>query len=121
MTNGSKKLIVEASQGIVDLAFALTPKYFRLQRQAFPAHISVIRNEWFEHPRWGEHDGEAIEFWYDPMTRNDNTYHWLRVWSDRLCDIREELGLRPHRGGVTLPPDQELCFHMSIGNTKHLK
>lgn len=118
MKNGSKKLILSVDQGIVDLAFALTPKYYKLQRQAFPAHISVVRNEWFKSDLWGTHEGERVEFTYDPRTRNDETYHWMRVWSERLSQIRVELGRPPFRGGVTLPPDGERCFHITVGNTK---
>ena len=118
MTNGSKKMIVEVDQGIVDLAFALTPKYYKLKRQAFRAHISVVRNEWFDSPLWGKHEGEVIEFSYDPRTVNDETYHWMRAFCERLAQIRMELGRHPYRRGVTAPPDGEQCFHITVGNTK---
>jgi hypothetical protein len=118
MENGSKKLVVAVDQGIVNVLFALTPKYYHLQRQMFPAHISVVRNEWFESPMWGKREGEGVYFTYDPRTREDRTYHWVRAWSERLIEVRAELGLPPHRLGTTLPPDGELCFHITIGNTK---
>jgi hypothetical protein len=118
MANGSKKMVVNVDQGLVDVAFAMTPKYHRLQRQKYPPHISVVRNEWFESPLWGKHEGEVVEFTYDPCTRNDETYHWLRVWCDRLGEIRQELGLSPSRD-LTRPPDGEDCFHITIGNTKN--
>jgi hypothetical protein len=118
MSSGSKKMILDIDQGIVDLAFALTPKYYKLKRQAFRAHISVVRNEWFVSANWGMHEGEIVEFTYDPRTINDETYHWMRAWSDRLSQIRLELGRPAFRHGVTLPPDGELCFHITVGNTK---
>ena len=117
--NGSKKLIVDVDQGIVNVLFALTPKYYKLQRQMYPAHLSVVRNEWFESSMWGAHEGEGVYFTYDPRTREDETYHWVRAWSERLLEIRAELGLPAHRLGTTAPPDGEQCFHITIGNTKH--
>lgn len=121
MENGSKKLVVEVDRGIVAVIFALTPKYYNLQRPMYPAHISVVRNEWFESSEWGKRQGEGVYFTFDPRTRNDNTYHWVRVWSERLNEIRTELGLPLHRLGTTAPPDGELCYHMTIGNTKRQK
>ena len=85
----------------------------RLQRPAWEAHISVIRNEEpldeFK-PLWEKYNGQQIEFDYD-MTRpdGDETYVWLPVVCEAALDIRVELGLAR---------DPYFPLHLTIGNRK---
>jgi hypothetical protein len=115
----TNKLVVEADQGISDFYRSLIPKYHRVQRQFYPAHISVVRKELPPKMQfWREHQDEQIEFAYEPYQQNDETYWWLNVFCVRLEEIRLELGL-PVSSPYTLPPSGfAKCFHMTIGNTK---
>lgn len=112
------KLYVEVCPGIVDLTRALIPPVVSLNKQRYAPHISVIRKEALEGP-WGvPYDGETLEFSYDPRVVPGGTYWWLRAWSDRLVEVRQELGLIP-LDWYCRPPDNEDCFHITVGNLKH--
>jgi hypothetical protein len=117
-TEGKYWLVVDVDPDIVALARALIPPYFRLNRQKYDPHITVVRNEIPPNSdKWNLHAGEIIEFQYDPNVRNGKVYWWLDAFCDRLCEIRMELGLTPH-SDMTKPPDAKSCFHITIGNTK---
>lgn len=112
------KLIVEVDQGISDYYRSLIPKYLKVNKQAYPAHISVVRKEL--PPRmgyWEEFQGEEIDFEYDRWIYNDEKYYWLNVYSAQLEMIRAELGL-PGTSEITKSPDGRHKFHFTIGNTK---
>lgn len=121
------RLVLEVDPGIVEVARALVPRYVRLNRQKFAPHITVIRHEKPEvearllaHPRWGgAREGAEVEFRYSPLVDFDETYYWLRAWSSKLEDIREELGLA-RSDWYTEPPDHAHCFHVTIGNCKEI-
>src|SRR5687767_5811035 len=91
------KLIVEVDQNISDYYRSLIPKYHYVQPQKYPAHISVIRHEVPVHlEHWGKYEGEEICFCYNPIIRHGKVYWWLDVHSNRLREIRNELGLPDH-------------------------
>lgn len=115
------KLVVECEQDIADMYRALVPKYYYLQRQRYPAHITVVRS-YKEVPLnmepWGKYDGEVIEYYYESFIRIGTAYMWLNVLCNRLEEIRYELGL-PIRSEYTQPPEGfSKYFHMTIGNIK---
>lgn len=115
------KLIVEVDQGIGDLYRALIPKYMPVNRPMYPAHITVVRSE-KETPvildSWGKHNGERVEFYYDPEVKVGTVYYWLNVFCKRLEEIRVELGMSVD-SPYTRPPEGFLkCFHLTIGNSK---
>lgn len=112
------KLIVEVDQGISDFYMSLVPKYVNLRKQAFGAHISVIRNE--ELPlieNWGKYDRDSILFEYENVIYNGELYYWLNAWSPRLEEIRAELGM-PTTSHITYSQDGRHKFHITIGNLK---
>ncbi len=113
-------MVVEIDPDIGRLAYALTPKYFRIQSPMFPPHLSIVRKEICISPEWGKREGDEVTFFYDSETRNDETYHWLRAWGDDLDGLRADLGL-PHRAEITASPDLKDRYHITIGNTKHLQ
>lgn len=84
--------------------------YCKLQRPAWEAHISIIRDE---EPKddlkclWERYNGQAVEFEYDPtiLTMDFSRYYWLKVNCPRALEIRKELGL----------PDPEIPLHLTIG------
>lgn len=113
-----RKLIVEVDPEIVE--------YYRhwlqvtLNRQMYAPHISVVRKEEPPHMGfWGKYEGELVEFEYSHIVQSGSVYYWLNCYSQRLIDIRLELGL-PAATSLTRPPDGEWCFHCTIGNTKGL-
>jgi hypothetical protein len=115
---GEPKLNVEVDPEIVRLARALVPKAFRLNRTRYAPHITVVRNESIpDMTRWGQHEGTFIEFEYEGVVYNDDTYYWLRAFSPVLTRLRVELGL-PESSEWSRAPDGFESFHVTIGNQK---
>ena len=118
---GGYKLIVEVHPTITAFYRTLVPKAVRLNTQRYEPHISVVRKE---SPiilaAWGIHEGEKVDFEYESEIMNDELYYWLPVHSQRLREIRIELGL-PSMSVWSRPPDGADVFHTTIGNTKELK
>ena len=109
------RLVVDIDPGITDFYRALVPKTVRLNRQKFAPHITVLREATLPLPAWGTYEGGAVVFDYLPEIRVGEVYFWLEVYSERLGDIREELGL-PRIGPGARPPDEKDCFHTTLGN-----
>jgi hypothetical protein len=114
-------LRLDVDQGISDYYRALVPKWINLNRQAYPAHISLVRKEVVPNMDvWRRHEGERIEFCYSPHIHHGKVYYWLNCFCTRLEEIRLELGL-PVSSEYTLPPEGwTKCFHMTIGNLKEI-
>ena len=113
------RAVVSINQGIADFYRKLIPKYCYSQPQLYPAHITVVRlkletvkNMEF----WNKYEGEEIEFSYDNTIGFDGIYYYLNIQSERIGDIREELGLARFRFG-DLGADK-LCYHATIANIK---
>jgi len=119
--NGGYNLRVVVDQDISDYYRALIPKWIHTNRQMYPAHISVVRNEIpLNLEYWGKYEGEELEFEYENVVYNGTVYYWLNAFSNRLDEIRLELGL-PVSSEYTRPPDgYTKCYHITIGNTKGL-
>lgn len=112
------KLIVEIDSEISYYYAALVPKYFRLNRQKYAPHISVVRNETpVKMEYWGKHEGMSVPFYYNNEIENDEKYFWLGASSKDLESVRVELGL-VNVNWVTKTPDGSHDFHITIGNTK---
>lgn len=108
------RVVLLADQGIVDFYYSLVPKHVGLAKQAYEAHVSVVRKEKPTNTReWGKYDGEEAEFEYMGVVKNDETYFWLPVRSHRLMEVRMDLGLDP------FPPWRN-SYHLTIGNVKHV-
>ena len=114
------RAIVEVDQGISDYYRKLIPKYYYVQSQMYKAHITVVRTE-KESPKnmnvWGKYEGEEIPFTYDNHVYNDANYWYLNVQSDRIGDIREELGLPRFRFGEI--GSNRNGYHITIANNKN--
>lgn len=95
----------------------LTPKYCDVKSPMYAPHITVVRTGIENPPNqtvWGKYEGYIVEFDYDSEVRTDGTYFYLRAWSDRIGDIRVELGLPRYRFN-----DLEYsAYHITIGNCK---
>lgn len=115
------RLVVNVDQQISDYYRSLIPKYISVNRQRYAAHISVVRKETPIHLElWGKYEAQEVEYFYSPMIHFGKVYCWLNVFSQRLEEIRLELGL-PVSSEYTLPPEGFVkCFHMTLGNMKDL-
>lgn len=111
---GNKNLVVDVDQQLADYYRSLLPFYWNHNRCRFDAHISVVR---LESPAkldlWGKHDGETISFEYSNEIAWDDIYIWLPVRSQRLEDIRVELGL-------PFQPWWKNLFHITVANKKEI-
>lgn len=99
---------------------ALIPKAKYAKPQKHPAHITVVRIG-IEKPKnmqvWGKHEGEEVSFICESVVKFNNPYFYLDAWSEKLGDIREELGLGRYR----MPHPESPFFnryHITIGNVK---
>ncbi len=119
------RAVVWVDQGIADFYRSLIPKSKGVQSQAQKAHITVVRatsQKQIEAPTnveaWGKYEGERIPFEYDPEIKFDSPYWFLEAWSERIGDIREELGLpRFRHTDLAKPPYKS--YHITLGNIKH--
>jgi hypothetical protein len=120
--NSEGRAVVWIDQGISDLYRKLCPKYYYVQPQMYPAHITVVRKR-LEIPKnmdvWNKYQGEKVPFEYEDVIRTDGTYFFLNILSERIGEIRLELGLPKFRFSE-LGSDKG-CYHTSIGNVKHEK
>ena len=119
--NGFYRLTVEIDQQLADYYRSLIPKYIRINRPRWAAHITVVRPE-KEVPKimepWGRYAGKRINFLYEPYVYEGRAYFWLNVYSKELEKIRGELGLEVV-SRYTLPPEGFVkCFHCTIANEK---
>lgn len=115
------KLIVDVDDEIGNYYRSLIPKYFKVKKPMYSSHISVVRNEVPPNLNmWGKYQGKEVSFEYEPFIYSDELYYWLNAYSSILEDIRVELGLS-NISDITMSPDRKCKFHITIGNTKHLK
>ncbi len=83
-----------------------------LNTPIWKAHVTVVRGEEPRRPVfWKRYQNELVEFEYSPEFKISETYAWLTVKSERLSEIRAQLGLRP---------EPRVPFHITIGNTKNV-
>jgi len=105
--------ILLIDQQVAEYYFSLIPKYYYAQRQMYDAHITVVRFG-VEVPTnmsvWGKYDGEKIMFEYVPVVESGGVYFFLNAYSERIGDIRVELGLPRYRFSDH--------YHITIGNLK---
>ena len=70
------------------------------------AHVSFIKGEVPLKPElWGINPG-PVEFFYTGLVRFNDYHVWIDVWSQRLHEIRANLGLSPRT---------KMSFHMTVG------
>lgn len=115
-----RRAVVWVDQGISDFYRKLIPKYYYAQPQMYPAHITVVRLRLETAEKldaWNKYNLEVVPFVYDNEVHFDGTYFYLNVQSDRIGDIREELGLPRFRFGDL--GAEKRCYHVSIGNVKN--
>ena len=120
-----KRAVVWVDNDIAEYYRSLIPKAKYVQSQAQKAHITVIRatsNKQIEVPTnleaWGKYEGEKVSFEYEPQIKFDAPYYYLDAWSDRIGDIREELGL-PRFRHTDLGKAPFQSYHITLGNIKN--
>lgn len=118
---GQHKLIVLADTEISRYYRALIPKWINTNPQKYPTHISVVRKEVPPNMDvWGKYEGKEVEFYYTSTIYFGTVYCWLNAFSERLEEIRLELGLSISEKFTQPPSDRwKKCFHITLGNFKH--
>ena len=93
------------------------PKWYYPQPQLYPPHITVVRGRLelsSNINNWMKYQGYKIPFVYDSTVFYDGTYFYLKVWSEFIGMVREELGLPKYRFNDI----ERECYHITIANTK---
>ena len=104
-------VIVECPKDIIEYYHHWLEKEekVKLNKPLFGSHISVVRGE---EPHkdylknWNKRHKKEVEFEYSHEIESEGLYYWLRVYSEDLKKLREELGLEPN---------VEFGFHLTIG------
>lgn len=122
-TKKGYRATVEIDQQLADYYFSLIPKYHRVIRPRYAAHITLVRPE-IEIPTnleyWEKYQNESVEFLYSNEITNDKGFYWIFAWSKRLEKIRNELGLFVGHRIIPPPPGFDKNFHCSIAKNKDL-
>lgn len=78
------------------LYFLSKHKTDKLRRPAWDSHITIIRDEEpsDNHKHlWKTRQDEVVDFFYNSEVQTNGNYWWIPVFSPKLLDIRQELGL----------------------------
>ena len=101
-------IVLETNNGIMDFYrwLILKGKGFILHKPSWPAHVTVVRGEEPKNKSmWKAFQNEEIEFEYSYNVRYsgdtvsmknpelNGTYWFIDIYSDRLSEIRQSLGL----------------------------
>jgi hypothetical protein len=107
---------VSVDQEILNYYYSLIPKYYRVIRPRWKAHVTVVRPE--DNPtnlqNWGLRDGQIANFVYDPTILYEKGFWWFNLWSIEMEDIRKELGLGIVSRITAPPTGYTKCFHCTI-------
>ena len=110
-------------QELANYYLSLIPKYYRVIRPRWPAHVTIVRPE--DEPKnidtYDKYDGELIEFIYDPTLHEERGIWWFNLWCKEMEEIRLALNLSI-KSRITRPPwpGYNKCFHCTIGNCLYL-
>jgi hypothetical protein len=110
---------VSVDQQLLDYSYSLIPKYHRVVKPRWKAHVTVIRPEDFSEipdlQHWSKHEGETVSFVYDPTVMYEKGFWWFNLWCLTMEDIRRELGLST-KSRITIPPSgYNKAFHCTVG------
>jgi hypothetical protein len=116
------RIVVWIDRNLADYYRSLIPKYKYVQPQKYPPHITVVRTG-KEQPTnmtvWNKYQGQSIPFTYDNEVHTDGKYFYLNAWSDRIGEIRQELGLSKFRfSDEGINDHRSGNYHITIGNVK---
>lgn len=102
------------SDNLVEYYRQLIPPSIKPNGSRYAPHLTIVRHN-IEFPPnmevWGKYTEEIVQFKYEPTLLFEEKYVYLKVYSDRIGEIREELGLTQFRIGFD-------CYHLTIGNYK---
>jgi hypothetical protein len=112
------RLVLKLNQDLSDYYRMLVPPYYRVYRQGWAAHLTVVRPG-TDNPGkiryWGDYEGEKVEFLYSPYLENGKGFYWFNAWSKRLEQVREELGLVNVSKFALKPEGYNKTFHCTVG------
>lgn len=115
LTYSPNWIVLNLGRDFINFYWELIPKARRygLNKPMYPGHITVVRFK-YEQPdrdKWGYRDGARLSFEYSPVIEEDRLYLFLRVWSEEIGDVREELGLPRFIHSRN-------CYHITVANKK---
>jgi hypothetical protein len=112
------RLALKVDQDLSDYYRTLVPKHYRVYRQGWSAHLTVVRPG-NDNPGkirfWEDYENEKVEFIYSPYLECGKGFYWFNAWSKRLEHIREELGLVNTSKFALKPEGYNKTFHCTIG------
>lgn len=103
-------MLVDVDPEFIRYYRSLIPRYKCVNQQKYDSHVTVV-NPLYERVDISKYDGESLAFDYDNLIKYDTLYYYLDVHSDRIGDIRAELGLSRFIPGRN-------CYHITIANCK---
>lgn len=108
---------VEVDQQLANYYLSLIPKYYKVIKPRWPAHVTVARPEedLSNLDNWGIHEGESVQFVYDPTILEEKGFWWFNLWCKEMENIRLELGLSIKSRITIPPPGYTKCFHCTVG------
>ena len=117
-TDDGSWVTVIVDQSLANYYLSLIPKYHKVKRPRWRAHVTVVRPE--ENPtitsNWGKHEGEVVTFVYDPIILVEKGFWWFNLWCREMEQIRLELGISIKSRITIPPPGYTKCFHCTVGN-----
>ncbi len=105
---------IRVDQQVSNFYRSMIPKYYCVNGQRHPAHITVVRIGLERPPNmdvWEKYQGMSVKFEYSNVIERDGVYWFLRCRSEQIESIRQELGLRKYF-------DRKKGYHLTLGNTK---
>lgn len=108
------RLVINVDPDLTRFYRSLIPKHITFKIPKYFPHITVVRGKW-EAPVWTEkwmkRENEIVYFEYSPETQFGGMYIWLPVRSEKIGELRQELGLQKNFWKF-----QE--YHLTIANIK---
>ena len=107
-------IVLKCGQGIIDYYkyWIEFKKNFKINKPLHGSHITVVAGKYEDvsfHKYWRKYDGQVVKFEYDGCIKSDGSYFWAEVKSEKLEEIRRELGL------ASTP---KWPFHLTIGSLR---
>lgn len=115
---GNTHAVLWIDQETTDYYLSLIPKARYVKRPRNAAHITVVRGggeepDILKKPElWGRHEGENIVYYHNGEVKNYGDFYVVHAFSERIGEIREELGLPRFRF-------QDEWYHFTVGNTRY--
>lgn len=108
-------LILKTDKGLMEYYQHWIKRHYDVtfENTVWGSHISVVRGQKPPNEKaWGKYKNEKISFTYSNRIYRAHWFYCVDVYSDRLEEIREELGL---------PKQPKHGFHLTIGRINKIQ